>query len=530
VLYLIDPQYSPSVSSTLSSGLLSDPNVSTFVGRDKTKRQAYMYVSVWPQGQATKTGAALSEGPGGQANRYPFAGTQVIDGITWTKIRMDYTYQGTATNPGNGHPAPNAPARVHNRFNVDLNDNVFTPGDTVCYFFSASSTGGTSYYSSEYGTTANISEIAANPMEFTILPAGGYNRGGNMLYVDGADGTSNQAYWDGAFQWHGLIDKIDRYDVRAPSSGEGNRLGGRVINVAQQLNACYRAILWDCGSLSVTVGDGSGDPEKCDDYALLNTFLANLTQNGGVYLSGDRVAEYLNGYAGASAVTFRSTYMPFTLITNNHRLAPTNLPISPNVRGWPGRYYSTFDDNFLVFGGCPELNDFDVIGAAGTSRIEASYSTPSGPNGAVVSNLHGNASVIMSGFSFAQIRDNDLDGELDRGRFLHDTLWGLGFPMPPVDDVPPGSRNSLAQNYPNPFNPTTSIAFSLKERSNVTLKIYDVNGALVRELVNESRSAGSYDMKWDGRDASGQQVASGVYFYKLVAGDFRSTKKMVLLK
>lgn len=529
VLYLADPPYASGVL-TNSSGLSADLNVSTFVGRHKTKKQAYMYVSVWPQGQATKTGAALSQGPGGQAYRYPFAGTQVIDGITWTKIRMDYTYMGSASNPGDGHPSPNAPQYVANRFNVDLNDNVFTPGDTVCYFFGATSPGGTTYYSTEYGATADISAVAANPMEFTVLPAGGYNRGGNVLYVDGADGLINQTYFEGAFnnnvypmQW------VDRYDVRSPSSGESNRPGARVTNVAAQLNACYKRIIWDCGPYSTTLGDGSGIPEKSNDYALLNSFLGNLAPGGGgVYMCGDRVAEYLNGYAGASAVTFRSTYLPCTLINNNHRLAPTSLQVSPTIEPWPGRIFS---DSFVAFGGCPELNDFDVMDAAGTSQVQMTYTTPSGPYGAVVSNIHGNARAIMSGFSFALIRDNELNGVMDRSKFLYDILNWLGPTVPIIDPVGgPVLSNSLAQNYPNPFNPQTSIAFSLKQRSAVSLKIYDVAGALVRELVSDTRVAGAYDVKWDARDASGQQVASGVYFYKLNAGSFTQTRKMVLLK
>jgi hypothetical protein len=531
VLYLIDPQYTTgSTNTTTASGLSADPILSTYVGRHKTKKQAYLYVSVWPQGQANKTGAPLSEGPGGQANRYPFMGTQVIDGITWTKIRMDYTYTGTATNPGNGHPAPNAPGHVGSRFNVDLNDNLFTPGDTVCYFFGATSPGGTTYYSTEYGVTADISAVAANPMELTVLPAGGYNRGGDVLYVDGADGLINQTYFDGTFMNNVYgANFVDRYDVRAPSSGAGNRLGGRVVNVAAQLNACYKRIIWDCGPYSATLGDGSGDPEKCNDYALLNTFLGNLTSGGGgVFLCGDRVAEYLNGYAGASAVTFRSTYLPFTLINNNHRLAPTSIQVSPTIEPWPGRI---FDDSFVAFGGCPELNDFDVMGSAGTSQVQMTYTTPSGPHGAVVSNIHGNARMIMAGFQFALIRDNELNGVMDRSLFLYRVLQWLGPNMPIIDPVgAPVLSNSLSQNYPNPFNPQTSIAFSLKQRSAVNLKIYDVAGALVRELVSDTRAAGAYNVKWDGRDGSGQQVASGVYFYKLVAGNFASTKKMVLLK
>ena len=91
-------------------------------------------------------------------------------------------------------------------------------------------------------------------------------------------------------------------------------------------------------------------------------------------------------------------------------------------------------------------------------------------------------------------------------------------------------RNSLAQNYPNPFNPITTIAFSIADDAQVSLRVYDVTGALVRTLVDESRKKNNYRITWDGKNNQGTSVASGVYFYRLVAGDFQATKKMVLLR
>ena len=84
---------------------------------------------------------------------------------------------------------------------------------------------------------------------------------------------------------------------------------------------------------------------------------------------------------------------------------------------------------------------------------------------------------------------------------------------------------SLAQNYPNPFNPATNITFSIAKQSKVVLKIYDILGKEVKTLVNENLSPGFYDKTFDGTS-----FASGVYFYKLEAGDFKAVKKMVLLK
>ncbi len=90
--------------------------------------------------------------------------------------------------------------------------------------------------------------------------------------------------------------------------------------------------------------------------------------------------------------------------------------------------------------------------------------------------------------------------------------------------------NSLAQNHPNPFNPTTTIGYSIAKDNEVSLTVYDVAGAKVRTLVNERQKADTYKVTWDGMNDTGTRVASGVYFYKLVAGSFVKTKKMVLLK
>ncbi len=90
--------------------------------------------------------------------------------------------------------------------------------------------------------------------------------------------------------------------------------------------------------------------------------------------------------------------------------------------------------------------------------------------------------------------------------------------------------NKLEQNVPNPFNPTTVIAYSIAADEQVNLTIYDVGGRKVRTLVNQRQRADAYKFTWDGSNEAGQRVASGVYFYKLVAGKFTQTKKMVLLK
>ena len=89
---------------------------------------------------------------------------------------------------------------------------------------------------------------------------------------------------------------------------------------------------------------------------------------------------------------------------------------------------------------------------------------------------------------------------------------------------------ALLQNYPNPGNPITNIVFSLTEPRRVELKVFNILGQEVRNLVNDYREAGVYSMIWDGKNNQGMEVPSGIYLYRLRAGEHVFTKKLTLLK
>jgi len=92
------------------------------------------------------------------------------------------------------------------------------------------------------------------------------------------------------------------------------------------------------------------------------------------------------------------------------------------------------------------------------------------------------------------------------------------------------NQYSISQNYPNPFNPVTRIQYYIPARSNVKLQIYDITGRLVKNLSEMEQEAGSHVVEWSGKDNSGKQVASGIYFLKFNAGTYTNTVKMMLLK
>ncbi|MBC8230126.1 T9SS type A sorting domain-containing protein [bacterium] len=96
-------------------------------------------------------------------------------------------------------------------------------------------------------------------------------------------------------------------------------------------------------------------------------------------------------------------------------------------------------------------------------------------------------------------------------------------------------KSELVQNYPNPFNPETWLPYNLAKDADVIVKIYNVSGQLIRTLDLAHKDAGFYLSKdkaahWDGRDNLGERVASGIYFYTLKAGDFRATRRMLIMK
>jgi len=89
---------------------------------------------------------------------------------------------------------------------------------------------------------------------------------------------------------------------------------------------------------------------------------------------------------------------------------------------------------------------------------------------------------------------------------------------------------TLDQNYPNPFNARTMISYTLKTDADVTLKIYNILGQEIKTMVKKHQLAGTYTITWDGKDSKGNDVSSGIYFYRIKAGDFSAERKMTYLK
>ncbi|HET6349646.1 MAG TPA: choice-of-anchor Q domain-containing protein, partial [Candidatus Krumholzibacteria bacterium] len=420
----INPSSNPAILPGDSAVVtVADPELGLMDDFVSGGKAVHCYVRVLHAGQPDKSGPDLVDDP-----RWSYVDDVAANGVAWSRIHCDQALVG-------GHP-------VQDRFCVDLNDNLFVPGDTVLYFFGAQNAYGEATYFAGSGAVDNIDVAAANALEFTCLPARALTAGARILYVNGAGDESSRLAIETALSQLGVLSEVDRYDVLGPSWDAGNRLASRVTSVYSQLLPFYDVILWECGDVPVTLGGGPGSSIKEDDYGLLAAFLESLDRPHGVCLSGDDVAEKLAMGSSSSSASFMSTYIPYTLTTGDHRTA---YGVSPLVVGSPWGTFS--NDTFYVSGGCPVLSDFDVMDPTGSSVMEAGYGSPATVNGAIIANWTSNGAsvnvgVLLSGFRFDAV--DNTGGGVYRTAYMDALLLSLnvsslGGPAPP----PPPSHNII---------------------------------------------------------------------------------------
>ncbi|UCF06054.1 MAG: T9SS type A sorting domain-containing protein [bacterium] len=460
-------------------------------------------------------------------------GAYVSDDGIWTTIQ--------------GVPAPSGcpGCTVEDLYAFDLNDNLFTPGYMIEYYFSAEDNASRVSY-----LPPNASTLPNHPgtfygrsyfFEFTCLPTGD----SDILYVDdfherlSHDGEVHDNFDDGFVAVLPLDHQPDRYDVNGPSCMVSNSLASRAT--LNHLLDVYRTIIWDSGNLrNGTICDGTAG-DKSLDCQLLVAWLNQSPLDPSLWILGDNVACDLTMNATSLAALSLLTFcgVSFTL-DSYYELSGIETPV---VVGEPGSPFFTGPqpDTFCVYGSCPIVNAFDAIDTISGGQYALQYPVvgPSNYYAGIWNNTINLVSSLVStmwfGFSYMYIRDCEVTGPSPQFRFdvMADVLSFFNHPVnvdvTGVDEVPSYS-NSLAQNYPNPFNPTTRIDFSLRERGQTKLSIYNVKGQLVRVLVNETMDAGPHSVMWDATNNRGAAVASGIYFYRIVSKGFVRTKKMILLR
>jgi hypothetical protein len=243
------------------------------------------------------------------------------------------------------------------------------------------------------------------------------------------------------------------------------------------------------------------------------SYLQNyLDQGGNLLINGQNIGSDIFETGGQSqfAQSFFNNYLHSNYIADSgpsfFLTGYTGDPITDGIVFAMNAAYTRSPD---------EISPFD----ANTNPI---IKFGSGPSINSVKADDGNHKVVYFGIGLEQIDDvNIIDSLVARSvRWLTE---GIVLDNPVEGAVP--TEYTLEQNYPNPFNPSTTISYSIPKEAQVSLKIYDVMGREVVEVVNERQSVGAYNVEFDAAS-----LASGTYFYKLTAGEFISVKKMVLLK
>ncbi|MCD6379328.1 T9SS type A sorting domain-containing protein, partial [bacterium] len=306
-------------------------------------------------------------------------------------------------------------------------------------------------------------------------------------------------------------------------------------------------IIWDSGDLnSGTIGDGTTD--ESNDCALLEAWANDEgatphNHKTNLLVMGDGVVSDLNSIGATTFLTdILGTGIEFLNysyydLTGGDANGGVINPLITSVTGSP---FAGLDD-FYAFGGCPLINQFDVLETNNSKAAYGlqypDYNGDSYYTAICLDDTTANGSArraVTTGFSFMAIRDNDPENALVRNEFLA-KVWeffenGINDTITDSDDPEIKYLTELHQNCPNPFNPSTTIKFNLKNKGHVSIQIYDVAGRLVNTLVNDVREAGRYTETWNGINNRGANVASGVYFYRMNAEDYSDTKKMILLR
>jgi hypothetical protein len=179
------------------------------------------------------------------------------------------------------------------------------------------------------------------------------------------------------------------------------------------------------------------------------------------------------------------------------------------------------------------LNCDELIVGELASEMLVDYSITGDQIKCVIYNLGGGSFGPVSG-ELVEFEFEMLGGEFSPGTDLFISDFMIVNPSAEFIPVEIAGRLpnkfTLMQNYPNPFNAVTNIGFNLPLSQQVKLQVYDLLGRSVVTLHDGFLQAGSHAIKWDGRSAAGNELASGVYFYRLQAEDFDDTKKMLLIK
>lgn len=451
----------------------------------------------------------------------PLVGIDTVNGDVWNVVQADTArYQGTYS-PGS--------------WAADFADDFFLAGDVIHLYFKATSVNPVvTECMPEWAESSD--PLLRDGAHYTVrcLPT----TGAQLLFVED---SGVGAYWREAFLYNGYSG-YDTYTTQGPSSGLHNGVGGRAVlgDLGQ-----YHVIAWDSGNLpSYTITNALPADITFDDV-ILDDWLVNSTHDVCGWFMGCEIANDLDDEPSFLQVDMGGNH----ILDGTYYDDVTGVLVPKVYATHAALQIGGLSPYFWVDGGCPSIENFDMVAVLGALAVTSHiweddggtlakagiYNSDPDGNGTDVSGGGYTNRTLFNPFSYFQARDAGFGlGSFDYARrMVGDVLFNLcGFinDVPPTDSGTVPAKTALAGNFPNPFNPTTNIKFSLSTPEIVHLTVYDLSGRAVTTLVNGPLAAAHHTIEWNGMDDNGKRVASGVYFYKLTAGDYSATDKMVMLK
>lgn len=326
------------------------------------------------------------------------------------------------------------------------------------------------------GLTKTVGEFATFCMQSTVL------------LVDDDDGGAYETYLNTALAAAGYLSHV--HDASVSGRPDAARLSS------------YWAVFW-------TTADGSASYITASDEQSMMTYLDN---GGNLFLAS---MDFLSSRAGAT--TFTSNYLHLGGWTDNSG--------GTDISGKPGDPISA-GMSFDISGGPFSSGNSDLM-SYGAPASESFYAA-AGTRGILVSeNSH---KVVYLSFPFENIPTASPDPNNQTEVIRRTAMW-FEPQMGADDDVPEMAINARPiHNSPNPFSTQTRIGYEIARGGNVRLSIYTPTGRFVADLVDEYVEPGTYWVTWNGRDGMGRIMGSGIYYYRIVAGNTSSTGKMILLR
>jgi hypothetical protein len=327
-----------------------------------------------------------------------------------------------------------------------------------------------------------------------------------ILIVDGFDRFGGSGSWQ--YPYHDLV-KYYAESFTLPFESCANEM---IINGTIDLNN-YHAVIWISGDES-TVDEVFNSTER--------TRISEYLRNGGKFFaSGSEIGWDLQGSSGA---TSSEKDFLWNYLKGNYKADNSGIKSVNSVSPFPVFSFSYGNSS----AGSPYNEDFpDVIDTINGSTYILKYTSALNNLAAGVAytgsfaNSTETGQVIFFGFPFETIQ-----GKPSRIQVMSAVLNYFGFIPLSAEEKPAFiSSFELLQNYPNPFNPETRISYRVPEYGNVKITLFDLLGREIKILVNEEKAEGEYsvNLKADG-------LASGVYLYRMEAGNFNSSRKLILLK